>query len=59
MSKNSDMPGHTWKIVGGVEKVNGVSHFIYFCTKCPAKAYNGIPLEPPYDKECTNAVQIR
>lgn len=51
MAKNSDMPGHAWKVVGS-RTVDGANFFVYSCTKCPAETLNGIPLEPPYDKEC-------
>lgn len=52
MAKNSDMPGHAWKWTGEVRHVDGHNFFVYSCTKCPAETLNGIPLEPPYDKEC-------
>jgi hypothetical protein len=51
MAKNSDMPGHAWKVMG-TKYLDGYSYFVYSCTKCPAQTLNGMPLEPPYDKEC-------
>ncbi len=52
MAKNSDMPGHSWRIAG-TKFVDGYNFFVYSCTKCPAQTLNGTALVPPYDTECT------